>query len=196
MNRNAYQYVERLRQYKNYTRIAVYSNGTIIPHGKNLQCLTHEDTYLRISDYGALSKNLQGIVELFDTHGVVYDAQKCEYWQDCAGIGRRQRTRAEQESVFSSCCANKTLTLLNKSVYVCPFAANAANLGAVPCIPGETLELDESISRQEIRDRLFSMLRTEKYFSSCEYCAGRPLEATPLPAAIQTTAPLCYDKLS
>lgn len=196
MNRNAYKYVDKLRQYKNYTRIAVYSNGTIIPRGENLQCLTHEDTYLRISDYGALSKNLQGMAELFDTHGVTYDAQKCEYWQDCAGIGRRHRTPAELESVFSSCCANKTLTLMNKSIYVCPFAAHAANLGAVPCFPRETVEIDDCISRQEIRNRLFSMLRTEKYFSSCEYCAGRPYESTPLPAAIQTPAPLFYDKLS
>lgn len=196
MSRNAHRYINRLRQYTNYTRIVVYSNGTIIPGGDNLRCLIHEDTYLRISDYGALSHNIAEMVKLFDEHGVIYDIQKCDKWQDCATIEKRTRSIKELESVYSCCCARRTLTLLNGSLYICPFAANAANLRALPPFPHETLETNHSVNIPGIRERIFNMLRMKTYFSACEYCAGRPDDVTPLPAAIQTTTTLPYRILS
>lgn len=195
MNRSAFQYIERLRQYNNYSRIAVYSNGTIVPGEDTLYCLTHDDTYLRISDYGQVSRKLTEMLKLFDAHGVVYDVLKCEKWQDCASISKRERTINELEAVYSCCCANKTLTLLNGSLYICPFAANASNLGALQPFPHESLKVDNCISARGIRERLFNMLRMKTYFTACEYCAGRPDYETPLPAAIQTPAPLPYSRI-
>lgn len=196
MNRSAHLYIERLRQYNNYTRIAVYSNGTIVPKGENLYSLTHEDTYLRISDYGKVSRNLPKMLKLFDAHSIVYDVQKCEKWQDCASIGKKERTIEELESVYSACCVNKFFTLLNGSLYICPFSANAANLGALPPFPHETLVFNYCTDRTEIRERLFNMLRVRTYFSACRYCAGRPLDVTPLPAAVQISTPLPYEVVS
>ena len=194
MNRHAHEYINRLRKYENYTRIAVYSNGVIVPKGENLECLVSEDTYLRVSDYGPLSRKMREMLELFDSRGIIYSVMTLEGWQDCAKIFKRERTRAELESVYSCCCAKNTLTLLDERVYVCPFAANAANLGALPQFQ-DSIPVTEKFSTDAIKERLFRMLRASDFFSACQYCAGRPLDSIPLPPAIQSSEPLPYVKL-
>jgi hypothetical protein len=191
MNKRAHEYIEGLRRYNNYTRIAVYSNGIIVPQGRNLQCLVSKETYLRISDYGPLSKNIRAMTDVFDAHGIAYDVERIENWQDCAGIFKRERSQQELESTFACCCANNTLTLLNNRIYVCPFAANAANLGALPDVSSETVDLT-LLGHDSIRTATLSMLREKRSFSSCQYCAGRPLDKSPLPAAVQASVPLAF----
>jgi hypothetical protein len=195
MNRHAHRYIDRLREYRNYTRIAVYSNGTIPPSGENLDCLIQEDTYLRISDYGPLSRNLQKMVEIFDEHRVIYDVLAIDGWQDCAGIKKRERTVEQLSAVHASCCASKSLSILNGRLYGCPFAANASYLGALPPFPGDSLTLDRRLSRSELRGWLFDTLRTRRSFSACEYCAGRPIGVAAIPAALQAPSPLTYKRI-
>lgn len=194
MNKNMHRYVNRLREYENYTRIAVYFNGTITPRDENLRCLIYDDTFSRISDYGNISKKIPEIVKIFNSHDIIYSVIKCDKWQDCATIFKRNRTQAELENVFSECCANKTLTFLRNKVYVCPFAANADNLTAIPSFPQDTLTIEGRLDEERIRSILFDIMRNKKFFSACEYCAGRPEELTPLPAAIQTSETLSYKK--
>jgi hypothetical protein len=190
MNRNAHRYIERLRQYPNVTRIAVYSNGTIIPSRENLDCLRHENVYLRISDYGAVSRSLDAMKRLFQEQGIAYDAQRIEAWQDCSGIGDRSRSEAELESVYAGCCAHNNLTLLHGRLYVCPFSANATHLGAIPAFPPEILHLERADGSPGIRKWVLQALRHTRYLSACHYCAGRDLSDFNIPAAVQAPAPL------
>ncbi|MDB4264672.1 4Fe-4S cluster-binding domain-containing protein [bacterium] len=192
MNKEAYRYINRIRKYKNYSRIAVYSNGTIIPRGNNLECLKYDDTYLRISDYGESSKNVKVIIKLLDCENINYNLEKVINWQDCASVEKRQRSIEKTMEVYKCCCANQTLTLLNGKIYNCPFAANAANLKMLPTFYEETVKLK---SNKIIREHLLKMLREEKNFRTCEYCAGRPDDDTPLPAAVQTAKPLSFEKI-
>jgi len=186
INKNAHQYINHLRQYHNYTRIAVYSNGTIVPSGRNLDCLQYDDTYLRISDYGALSKNIRTMTNIFDKHDISYNLDKISGWQDCAEIKLRTRTKKELQQVYNRCCAKDTLSLLRGHLYICPFAANVVNLGALPIFPEETLNLNNKPSPHHTRKQLMFMLRKKTYFDICQYCAGRSDEDTPLPPAVQT----------
>jgi len=195
MNRNMWRIVNGLRKYGNYTRIAVYSNGTIIPTGENLNCLIHDDTFMRISDYGVLSRKIPQMIPLLNEHGVIYSVLKCDKWQDCAEIRNRNRPPGELEATFTCCCAKTTFTLLRDKVYACPFAANADNLHAIPSFPNEMLVINERIGKNEIREQLINMLRTRKYFSACNYCAGRNEELTPLDAAVQAADPLAYNNV-
>ncbi len=192
MNRRAHEYIDRLRQYRNYTRIAVYSNGTIVPRGQNLSCLAHQDTYLRISDYGPLSSKLNELKKVFDSHQIVYGVQTCAGWQECAHIRKRERAPAETDAVFARCCANKLLTLLRGKLHVCPFAANAVNLGAIPASSDGPIPVDEVNSVQELRGRMVRMLRSRSSFSACGYCSGRFDHDLPLPVAVQTKRALSY----
>jgi hypothetical protein len=196
MHAEAYRYIGRLRQYPNVTRIAVYSNGTIIPSPRNRDALMHDDVYLRISDYGPLSKNLPEITKLFDASGITYSVQTIDRWQDCAHIFHRNRTPAELQEIYRSCCAQRTLTILKGRIYICPFAANAYNLGALPPCPQDSISLEPPATTLDLRSRLFEMLREKTFFASCTYCAGRPLLDASLPAAIQASGPLSYTSCS
>lgn len=196
MNKRVHQYIERLRQYSNYRRIAVYTNATIVPSQHQLRCLSHDDTYIRISYYGCLSRKLALMTEALDTCGVTYQIDVIPGWQECAAIGKRDRTQEDLEAVFSNCCANNILTILNTRIYQCPFAANAYNIGALPPDVFDSIETVGSLSREEMRCRLFEMLREKKHITACTYCAGRPNGVAPLPVALQTTLPLHYKRLS
>jgi len=196
LHKKMHAYVNRLRQYSNYTRIVVYSNGTIIPKSENLNCLMFDDTYIRISDYGDISKNTPKIVETLDANNITYNLEEVTSWQDCAVIEKRERTERQLESIYSSCCAKDTLTLLNNALYICPFTANAENIGALPNVPDETIILDHQLQENQIKQQLFSMLRNKKHFSACQYCAGRPDEGPPLQAAVQVKKPMPYKKFT
>jgi hypothetical protein len=194
MNKRAHEYINRLLEYKNFSRIAVYSNGTIVPKDENLRCLKNDRIYLRISDYGEISKNVKMMTDTFDSLGVVYDSQKITMWQDCAHVGYIKRTEDELKSVYSTCCAKNTFSLLKGNLYICPFSANASNLGMIPRFTEEIISLDKNSSSQEIRTKLFDMLRNKSYFSVCNYCLGRSLDEISIPAALQTAKPLVYNK--
>jgi hypothetical protein len=196
MNPQAHRYIEKLREYENFTRIAVYSNGTIMPTEEGMASLIREDTYLRVTDYGPLSRKVRAIVEAFQIRGGNYELERVNGWQDCASIAKRGRSPEELEALYSCCCANRLLTVLNGWLYICPFAANASNLGSLPPFPRDMVELNGRRSRREIRTQLLDMMRARRFFSACDYCAGRPVGAAPLPAAIQTPAPLPYPRFN
>lgn len=190
MNPEAYKFINELRKYKNYGRIVVYSNGTITPADENLKALKYDDTYLRISNYGKVSKKLDDMINLFDKMKINYSEDVMEGWQDCSKIKRQNRTKKGHAKVFEVCCANKTFTLMNSKIYNCPFAANVFNLNFLPTELEEALYIKES---NEIRSEIYEMLKKRKYFKICEFCAGRPDDEIPLPVAIQVKKPLKFE---
>jgi hypothetical protein len=191
MNRHAHQFIERLRKYPNYTRIAVYSNGTIVPSGKNLSCLKSKDTYVRITNYGAKSRRLADIKAQLDMENIFYVIDECRTWQDCGFISYRDRGPAELECQYRGCCARDIFTLIDGLLFACPFIANAVNLNAIPIEEASYVRADGQLSRQKVRRKIERLLRDTKYLKSCKFCSGRHIEPT-LQPAIQTEAPLPF----
>ncbi|MGC8490152.1 MAG: hypothetical protein ACP5SH_00290 [Syntrophobacteraceae bacterium] len=191
MHPKAYIFIDALRKYTNYGKICVYSNGTIVPTGENLRSLQHDDTFVRISDYGQTSTNIDTIASTFDRHNICYDIEKCEQWQDCASIRKTDRSRQELEAVNAECCARTVLTLLNGAICVCPFSAHATNLHAIPVSSRDRLVVGDSAL-----DKIRAFLKdtqNSNYFEACMYCAGRPVNPpNPVPAAVQISSPLPY----
>jgi hypothetical protein len=147
--------------------------------------LRNEKIYLRVSDYGPVSKNVKKIIDVFNQENIYYDVEKILMWQDCGRVVRVKRSLIELENTYRVCCANKTLTLLKNILYICPFYANADNLGLVPKFTDGKIEILPGTSYEEIRNTLNLMLRESKYFNVCKYCLGRPLGDLTIPAAIQ-----------
>lgn len=192
MNPRAHEYIDRLKAYSNFTRITVFSNGTICPTPKQLESLAADSTCLHISNYGGISRQIEKISTACDASGVTYEVDAMPGWHDCAGISYRDRTQAELEAVYANCCANKFLTLLHGLLYLCPFSAHANNIGALPAFPQESLNLNRDSIPEEVRIWLFDNLRMRRFTRVCAYCAGRPLGALTLPVAIQSHLPLPY----
>ena len=192
MNPIACEYVRRVRQYSNYTRIAVYSNGTITPPHAHLSDLAHDDTYLRIANYGRLSRKISEITAACDGFGVSYTLDVMPGWHDCARIQEHGRRNDELKTVYESCCANRLFTLLHGRVYPCPFSAHATNLGAIPFSPEDSVEVKGNIVENDIRAWLKRCLQLSEPPEACRYRAGRPLDVLPLPVAAQCGSPLHF----
>jgi organic radical activating enzyme len=194
MNPIACEYVRRLRQYSNYTRIAVYSNGTICPPHAHLGHLAHDDTYLRIADYGQLSRKTREITAACDDLGVSYTFDVMPGWHDCALIQERARKNEELKTVYESCCANRLFTLLHGRLYPCPFSAHATNLGAIPFFPEDSVGVKGNIIEYDFSAWLKRCFQLSQPLHACRYCAGRPVNVLPLPVAAQCSSPLHFTR--
>ena len=196
MNRGAAKYLARLRKYDNYSRIAVFTNGTIVPKAEILHSLAHEDPIVRFSDYGPLSRRLNQMMDALDAAGVAYEVEALPGWQPCGTIARRNRNPTESTTIFLDCCARTIFTLLNGCLYQCPFAANACNLGALPRTKEEYVDLRRSATREAIRRQLLAMVNRKMAIPACDYCGGRRFGALTEPVAMQIAEPLTYMKIA
>lgn len=191
MNTEVYRYIERALSYDNAAMVSVYTNGTIVPQEKNLSCLEDPRVFVRISDYGKISKNLGRVQKKFEEHSIRYETTECFRWKKCDIVKLRERTDDEIGEIFDNCCAKRLYTLKNGILYGCPFAANAAALHATKRNSMDEIHTDVPI--KEIKKALRYLVDC-KWYDACRYCGGRPLNVTDIPAAIQTNKPLPYEK--
>lgn len=185
------QYLNHLKQYKNIGAIIILSNGTILPKDDVLKALENEKVYIKLSDYGSLSKKLQLLEEVFVQHKIPYSIEKMEKWTECSSIFNHNRTEEELKQVFTACCAGYTFSLKKGKLYGCPFAANVASLMAVPQSVNE--EINTTIPTSELREAIRQM-NSRAYSLVCQYCEGRPRGIYDIPAAIQAKEPLVYKR--
>lgn len=190
------EYMTRLRQYGNYSRIVVFTNGTIVPRSETIVSLASDHTLVRISDYGVLSRRIHGLTEALEARGVAFEVEAMPGWQPCGTIARRSRTPEESTAVFLECCANTILTLLHQRLYQCPFAANAYNLEALPRSSTAYVDLRGDVPHEEVRGRLSAMLSRRTATPACDYCGGRRFGDLSDPVAEQVSRPRPYLRLA
>lgn len=177
-------------------RIAIYTNGAIVPRDEHAALLRHPKVLLVVTDYGQLSRNMSTLRAWMVHHGVAHRILTVDSWLDCASIEKHNRPRADNVAIYQECCAKNMLTLSAGKLFRCPFAANADRLEAVPDLPGDYVDiLDTRVSsREEMRHRIGHYTADLEYLEICDYCAGRPLAGKEVPPAVQTGKPLHYIK--
>lgn len=191
VHQELYQYVEACTAYQNVGSVVLFTNGTILPKGKNLESLKSQKVIVEISNYGPLSSKLAQLTELFEKEKIFYHVLDMENWTDCAEISPHGRSEEELKEIYRSCCVTKCLTLRENLLYGCPFHANAAALAAIPssCHGAVDILSCGDRLREEIKK-----LQGKGYLPACEYCKGRPRGAADIQAAIQTPSPLPYHR--
>jgi len=194
LNKRLHEIILKVASYPHVEKIAVFTNATIIPKGDTLAALRHEKVYLDITDYGELSKNHDKIIPILEEHGVVFTTHKPHAWTDSGTIQFRDKSEAELEAMFSRCCVNDVLTLLQGKLYRCPFSANAMNLGAIPRISREMIDLTQDPEDlSEIRRQVRDLYTARKYVSACSFCNGRDFTVAKVEPGIQTRTVLPFD---
>ena len=105
----------------------------------------------------------------------------------------------ENKILFKECCAKHFYTLLNGKLYTCPFIANAANLDAIPLTNSDFVDLTNN--NQNLRDKISKLVNMRNFFPACDFCDGRPYDATSstgydgkgiIEAGIQVSEPISY----
>lgn len=173
----------------NVRKVAIFTNATIVPRDHQWEALQHEKVRFFITDYDELSRNIRPLVEALDARKIPYVSEKANGWTDCASLEKHNRTVAQNEAIWTACCAKNLATLADGRLYRCPFAANAAKLRAVPDYAGDYLAV-AGASRDDIR----TFLRGKTYIETCDHCNGRSYDAEVIKAGIQVKKPLVYQK--
>lgn len=200
MNKDFHLVVNKLIDEPKVKKIAIYTNGTILPREAQMNSLQNNKVSLFITDYGPLSRKLDELTQELQRRGIAFYADKAQGWTDCASLHRHHRTVEQQEGVFKQCCAKNLATLSDGKLYRCPFAANASRLMAVPDYAGDYMNFIEmplnSMGVMEAKKRIRSFLVEKTYLETCDHCNGRPYGASVITPAIQIDKPLDYKRYS
>jgi hypothetical protein len=192
MNRDCHRVVARLSAHPKVKRVAVYTNGTIVPRPEQWDAFRNPKAIFLITDYGDLSRNLVKLTESLKREGVAFFVHRATAWAPCSGISRHGRTPGDLHQVFAQCCAKNLLTLADDRLYRCPFLANAARLRAVPDLTADYVQLRADAVVTEMRRRLREFVQRDDYMEGCDWCEGRPWNAAEVTPAVQAPKPLPY----
>jgi organic radical activating enzyme len=197
MNKDFFFVMKRLIDQPKSRKIVVYTNGTILLKPEQVGLLKSAKVLFIITDYGTLSKKLDGLISALKENKIAYYVQKGEGWTDCAKIMEHHRSIEEQKEVFKNCCAKNTFTLSDGKLYRCPFSANSGRLRAVPDYAGDYVNvlaaLKKGIDAFAAKKRISAFLTQKEFLRVCDYCNGRPFTAPEITPAIQAPEALAYD---
>lgn len=175
-------------------RIGIFSNATIFPKEEVLEHLKNEKTYIRMSDYGNYSRHIDTWIQWCEENEVYYEVIKMDMWQDCGKLKRHDYCEYELMDIYGNCSCRNLPTVFENKLYNCPYAANAANLGAMYKyeVDKDYLVLDEKITGTEINKFLYE----RKYLEACRYCNGRNQKRARVVPYRQTNKSLDYELLN
>lgn len=193
MNKEFINIVDWYKTEEKINRISIFSNATIFPEDRILEHLKQEKVFIRLSDYGKLSSRLEKWVQWCIENNIRYEVQKIEKWQDCGKLERHNYCDEELLHIYSECECRNLPTIKGKYLYNCPYAANAADLGAMVFdeMNRDRLLLTDSLSKNDIDKFLYE----RKYLEACRYCKGRNYKRAEIVPYIQCKYPLEYKKL-
>ena len=192
ISKQLYRYVQHFVDHDKIEFIHIFSNGTIVPTGENLECLKHPKVFVNISNYGSLSRHISEIEALFQREQILYRVADVTEWTDCSDIAKHHRSPKHLAQIFGDCCASRLLTLRSGRLFICPFLANAQALHAIPTAVDESLLLSQ-YSKDELTAALQCFLEKTS-FRGCDFCNGRPRGVVNIPAALQAKEPRSYHR--
>lgn len=195
------QMIRSLRNETRIDRISIITNGTIVPNEDVLQAIKEEPRFMvRISDYGAISKNLQALEEKLRQLNISYEIANYEYWDRASRIGtagHENETKEDLIAKFQLCTSCNVMFLINRKGYLCSTASAVCNMGGFPDSPTNYIDLlDEENFAQKL-DYFVKRPGTGEYMDACHYCSGNhgvQFEQK-VPVAVQTKDVLKFEKV-
>tara|TARA_B100000686_G_C16801940_1_gene986712 strand:- start:1186 stop:2418 length:1233 start_codon:yes stop_codon:yes gene_type:complete len=198
MNKDFAKIVEMLSVKKNIMRIAIYTNGTIVPNDEKIKSLENEKVFLYITDYDELSRNLKKLEEKLKEKNIFHYIHKAAGWTDCATIKKFNRTTEQNINLFKNCCAKNLATLSEGKIFRCPFAASAFQLKGIPDDPDDYIDIvnlyENEIKPEKIRRAISTYLFEKDYIPACDFCSGRSYGDPEIKPATQTKEKIPYKK--
>lgn len=193
MNAEFVKLIDRYKDEPKILRIDIFSNATIFPSEKILERLKHPKAFMRMSDYGELSRQLSTWIAWCEANGVRYRVVTMDLWQECGKLERHDYNDYELKDIYGNCECRNLPTIIGNKLYNCPYAANAANLGAMYREEAEkdSLIIDGNTTGADIA----SFLYDREYLEGCRYCNGRNMKRARTLPYVQTSVPLPYEQL-
>ena len=186
MNKQIYQIIEHLLAFEKYKKLVIYTNGMIPLKADYRDLLLNEKIVFSVTDYGDLARNTSGFVKQLEDWGCVYRVHPPEHWTDSGRIAKQHRRDDQNQKLFDECCGKNLWTLSDKGFGRCPFAVNAAHLGAFDFADDSVVEVGDA-------DKLKKYIVDQNFLTACDLCNGRSFSADEITPAIQTRTPLTME---
>tara|TARA_B100001059_G_scaffold97345_1_gene96620 strand:+ start:506 stop:1720 length:1215 start_codon:yes stop_codon:yes gene_type:complete len=187
--------IKKIKNYKNFGRLVVYTNGTIVPKIDKISSFKADNVVFKISNYGEISRNVIKLEKFLSENNINFITERVTRWQDCAKIEKYERDLSLTKEIFGNCCVNDALTLLHGKLYLCPYSAHAENLHAIPETKEDSINLLKNNNNSEIKKQIKSLVFDKEYLEACNWCNGRDYNVAQVDAAIQTKNPLEFKKI-
>jgi len=187
VSRNVEKVLEIIYKFSNFGKIVLYTNGTVVPKDSTLALLRDHRVWIKISDYGAVSRKAQALSDKCKLLGINCIHEIVTEWEDVGRILNRGRTDEQNKIVFGNCCVNDTLTLLHGRLYACPFSAHTDNLGLLKNADGDRVDV---IASRDLKKAIRSIYQEKDVLVACNLCNGRDHVVAKVPAGVQTKRPL------
>ena len=177
----------------------IFTNGTIVPAPKALDGMAAGGkTWFSISNYGALSRRLDELVEILHQYHIDFVVKDIEFWTKCSTFVKHHRTTSKLKNLYDACCAKELMTLLDGKLYPCPYIANGLNLQSLPDEQENYVDIMEGSDIMALKSSVRKILHGREYFTLCDYCQGRPYlnisDEEKIAPCRQIKEPLRYEK--
>lgn len=192
LNQELVKYLDLISQFDNVGLISIMTNGTILPSPELIRRLRDRRVYVTISNYGALSKNLSAITDMFDAEHILYRVYEMDGWRDCNSIEYVEMDLAALERKYRNCSVNNCYTLHNGRLYRCPYNAGVSILQAVPEEMLDFLRID-SLESEQVGEAMQAFMQVTSS-QICKFCKGRPKGVVDIEAAKQARGKHPYKK--
>ena len=186
MNKQIYQIIERLLALEKYKKLVIYTNGMIPLKAEYRSLFLDEKIVFSVTDYGDLARNTSNFVKQLEDWGCVFRVHPPEHWTDSGRIAKQHRRDDENQKLFDECCGKNLWTLSDKGFGRCPFAVNAAHLGAFDFV-------NDSVVRVGDGKKLKKYIQGQNFLTACDLCNGRSFSAEEITPAIQARRPLSME---
>lgn len=187
VSKNVERVLETIFEYSNFDKVVLYTNGTVVPKESLLRKFQDRRVWVKISDYGSVSRKADLVAETCKTWKVNCIHEQVTEWEDVGRILFRGRTVAENKIVFGNCCVNDTLTLLHGQLYACPFSAHTDNLGVLKNAEADKIDM---LNLENLKDKIGGVYKHKDVLVACNLCNGRDHIVGKVEAGIQTKIPL------
>jgi len=180
--------VEYLKNYDDrITKIEIITNGAVLP-SKNLlvACTDNQKVVFLVDDYGEkLSVKVHEVDQLLTQHNIKHSVRKyhgedahCGGWVDFADLELKYPSDEAREDRFSKCAQIQKFNscfpfpIVGGKLFPCPALRRCVELGKVPELKNEVLNLFDDSLPLEYKRNWFDELRKIRSLSACAYCYG------------------------
>lgn len=161
-------------------RIAIVTNGTLLPSQDVLAAARESRACFVISDYGACSRKADELEALLAGAGVACTRKKDPLWRD-HGCQTHGYSLQDLRDVYQACDV-PCKTLVDGELHICPRSAHGAALGWVNARDEDFVSVP-SLTVPQLRQR-FRALYDLDFVEACRLCK-KPCDRSAVPAGAQ-----------
>lgn len=180
-------------------KVTIVTNGTLLPDSELIDALCNPRVFVRISNYGSLSRKKGELMELLKNRGIHFEITDFKFWNKNPIIDLLNESDEELREKVKNCCSiAKALTIIKGKMFFCGFSAFYDYFRAVPDYGDNYVDLlNFNGNSVELREKIDSMLKISEDGlpkKACRYCKFNNFEDN-LPVAEQTTETFSFKEI-